>query len=76
MRTIIAVTKSNTLPGRYDTTMQRPGGRPQVEFDHGPEAAAGRALQFAATCRGGFHIAAPPEVAAHIPADMRSRAEA
>lgn len=76
MRTIIAVTKNSSMPGKYDTTMQRQGGRPQTESDWSAEAAAGRALQFAMSCRGGYHIAAPADVVAHIPADMRSKAEA
>lgn len=78
MRTIITVTESRSMPGRYaikcDASRDKRGVVPTREV-RGEQAAAGVALEYAVGLGSrGYAIVGPEKVLSCIPDDMRERA--
>ncbi len=74
MATIITVTESSSMPGRFTCSHKTGTGRPRSgEAGSDPAAAAAYAMEIALNVGGPYVIFGPQKVMDHIPPEFRSR---
>lgn len=74
MHTIITITESSSMPGRFSQTHKKGNGRTfHGDAGHDPGAAAAVAMSLALSCSGAYLILGPKKVMDFIPVEMRSK---